>query len=316
MCIPRSSRKHNRELQIFGPLPGGACSYAPAYDAHPFPFLALLLPIASAAAAESGRAPPKFYAYCVEVGAPGVKPRPLAEQARILRDLGYDGIGLGLDANIESNLKLLDAAGLQLYMLWANVNVAPGTGKGTAISPALSDAIRKLKGRPTVVSVLLGGMKPGDRKGMDSAVKTLRDLGDLAADAGVKISIYNHVGNWTESLPFVIEVVRKTNHPKVGYNFNLCHWLKVEDGKDYRPLLLENAERLFVVTINGATTGATAWTNGLIRPLDEGDFDNRQLLRTLRDIGYRGPVGLMCFGIPGDAREHLTRSMKAWRNLR
>lgn len=60
--------------------------------------------------------------------------------------------------------------------------------------------------------------------------------------------------------------------------------------------------------------GAETWTNGLIQPLDRGDFDNRQLLATLREAGYRGPIGLMCYGVPGDAQEHLARSMKVWKS--
>ena len=31
---------------------------------------------------------------------------------------------------------------------------------------------------------------------------------------------------------------------------------------------------------------------------------------------YRGPIGLQRYGIPGDAREHLSESMQAWRGLR
>ncbi len=40
------------------------------------------------------------------------------------------------------------------------------------------------------------------------------------------------------------------------------------------------------------------------------------LLKTLDELGYTGPVGLQCFGIGGDAREHLARSMAAWRTMR
>jgi sugar phosphate isomerase/epimerase len=254
---------------------------------------------------------PKFYAYCLEAGVPGLSPRPLAEQTRLFRELGYDGTALGLDGNLSANLKLLEDAGLQLYMVWAAINLAPG--KATANLAGLTNAIARLRGRPTIISVLLEGRKPGDPEGMASAIEILRQLGDLAAPAGVRLSIYNHVGNWTESLPFVLEVVRRVNHPGVGYNFNLCHWLRVNGTEDYRPLLRANADKLFIVTINGATIGATAWTNGLIRPLDEGDFDNRSLLVLLPEIGYRGPVGLMCYGVPGDAREHLARSMRTWR---
>jgi alpha-L-fucosidase len=262
----------------------------------------------------SEKTPRKFYAYCIEMGVPKVKARPLAEQAKLLRELGYDGIGLPLlpDNELEANLKLLDDAGLQAFMFWASVNVNPA--KPTAPDPKLLAAIRKLKGRPATVSVLLGGLKPGDPQGMQPAVKVLRDLGDAAAEAGVRISIYNHVNNWTESVPFVVEVVRKASHPHVGFNFNLCHWLKVDGEMDYRPLLRENAAKLFCVTINGAQRDAKTWTHGLIQPLDKGDFDNRALLTALNEIGYHGPVGLMCYGVPDEPRDHLTRSMKVLRS--
>lgn len=259
-------------------------------------------------------ATPKFYAYCVEEGVPGAKPRAFIEQVKLLRDLGYDGTGfeLPLDDKLEANLKTLDGTGLQVFLCWTSVNVNPANGE--AYNARLPQTIRMLKGRPATIAVLLTGLKAGDPQGMAPAVKALRGLGDAAAEAGVRVSIYNHVNNWTEGLPFILEVVKQANHAQVGFNFNLCHWLKVEGRRDWRPLLREHVAKLFCVTINGATVGAQAWTNGLIRPLDEGDFDNRGLLRFLGDIGYRGPIGLMCYGVPGDPREYLRRSMKVWRN--
>jgi sugar phosphate isomerase/epimerase len=109
-------------------------------------------------------------------------------------------------------------------------------------------------------------------------------------------------------------VVKEVDRPNVGANFNLCHWLKVDGDKDYRPLLRENGAKIFAVTICGAEVGAATWTNGLIQPLDRGDFDNRQLLAVLREAGYDGPVGLMCYGIPGDPRDYLSRSMRIWKS--
>lgn len=267
----------------------------------------------SCAHAGTGKPAPKFYAYCVEAGVKGLTPRPLAEQAKLLREIGFDGAGvaLSLDDSFETSLKTLDDAGLQLYLTWASLNVQPGK---PACDPRLPAAIARLKGRPTTVSVLTRGLKPGDPAGMEPAVKILRELGDAAAAAGVRISIYNHVNDWTESLPFIIRVLKRVNHPQVGFNFNLCHWLKVDGDKDYRPLLRENAARLFCVTLCGAQKAAQTWTHGLIQPLDKGDFDNRALLAALDEIGYRGPVGLMCYGVPDDARDHLTRSMKVWKS--
>jgi sugar phosphate isomerase/epimerase len=166
--------------------------------------------------------------------------------------------------------------------------------------PQLPEAIRKLKGRPVTICVVMRGFPPGDPRGEGPAVKILRQLGDLAAAAGLRISIYHHTGDWTASLLYALQIVKKTNHPQVGANFNLCHWLMVDGDKDYRPALRDGAAKIFAVTINGAKVGAKSWTNGRIQSLDQGDFDNRRLLATLREIGYRGPVGLMRYGIPGD----------------
>jgi len=81
--------------------------------------LLLLTPLAFAT-------PPKFYAYCVEAGVTGLKARPLSEQAKLLRELGFDGTGLALPLGdgLEANLKLLDEAGLQAFLFWMSVNLS------------------------------------------------------------------------------------------------------------------------------------------------------------------------------------------------
>ncbi|MCY2989781.1 MAG: sugar phosphate isomerase/epimerase [Planctomycetota bacterium] len=253
---------------------------------------------------------PPLYGFCMEIF--DAKKRPLPEQAQMLRELGFDGVGypLWLDENLDKHLRTLDEAGLKLYLLYATLNVNPNA---PAYDPRLPDAIRKLKGRPATICVLLRGFPPGDPRGNELAVKSLRQLGDVAAESGLRISIYHHTGDWTASLLHTLQVVNQVDHPQVGANFNLCHWLMVDGDKDYRPVLREHAPKIFAVTINGAQRDTKTWTNGLIQPLDQGDFDNRQLLTTLREIGYRGPIGLMCYGIPGDAREHLERSLKLWK---
>ncbi len=253
---------------------------------------------------------PKVFGFCMQVS--DAKQRSLPQQAQMLRALGFDGVGypIWLDENLDRNLRVLDDAGLKIYLVEASVSVNPAA---PPYDPRLPEAIRKLKGRPVTVCVTLRGFPPGDPRGEESAIKTLRQLGDLAASSGLRISIYNHTGDWTASLLFALKIVKETNHPQVGVNFNLCHWLMVDGDKDYRPVLRENAARIFIVTINGAKLGTKVWTNGLILPLDQGDFDNRRLLATLRDAGYRGPIGLMCYGIPGDACEHLERSMMVWK---
>ncbi len=277
-----------------------------------FLWLLAVLTLLGARRVEAGTPAPKVYAYCVEIGVPKINPRSPAELAMLLREIGFDGGGYPIltGPQLDETLQANDAAGLQIYLLQTAINVAPKAAHYDAQVPA---AIRKLKGRPVTVVVTINGLKPGDPTGIEPAVQALRKLGDAAAEAGVRISLYNHVDCWNESVPFNIELAKKVNHPQVGYNFNVCHWLKVEGNKDYRPLLKANPDKLFCVTLCGAQIGAKTWTNGLIQSLDQGDFDNKALLATLREIGYKGPVGVMCYGIPGDAREYLQRSMKIWK---
>lgn len=274
--------------------------------------LAALLASAPCLNAEAAARPaPKLYVYCLGLGVPQTKPWPAPVQAKLLRELGFDGIsGLFLmDADLDEQLRAIDALGVEVSMLQLGLNVDPAR---PAYDPRLPEAIRKLKGRPTTVSFTLNGLKPADPAGMATAVRALRELGDVAAEAGLRISVYHHVNCWSESVEFVTGLVKEVDHPQVGFNFNLCHWLKVEGDKDYRPLLQANAAKLFCVTICGAQRGAATWTHGLIQPLDQGDFDNPALLRFLDECGYRGPVGLMCFGIAGDPRDHLARSLRTW----
>jgi sugar phosphate isomerase/epimerase len=90
----------------------------------------------------------------------------------------------------------------------------------------------------------------------------------------------------------------------------------VDKQRDYKPLLKRAMPRLWAVSINGADEfdPKPDWQR-YIQPLGQGSFDVGTLLKTLKELGYKGPIGLQCFGIGGDTREHLARSMEAWREL-
>jgi len=132
----------------------------------------------------------------------------------------------------------------------------------------------------------------------------------------VKLVLYPHTGDWLERVEDAIRVAGKVDRPNVGVMFNLCHWLRTDKQRDYRSLLERAMPNLFAVSINGADQfddkpGGSRY----VQPLDRGSFDIQAFLRTLRRLGYTGPVGLQCYGLRGDAREHLTSSIAAWRKL-
>ncbi|MBI2927509.1 MAG: sugar phosphate isomerase/epimerase [Verrucomicrobia bacterium] len=257
--------------------------------------------------------PNPFFAFCIDTH--DAKKRSLQEQAELLKELGYDGVGhLWLD-HVPERLKTLGDAGLKLFQIYLRVDVAPDAKQ--PFDPRVKEVLPLLKGRDVVLAALVGGGKPSDEARDPRAVELLRELADLARPHGVKIALYPHTGDWLERVEDALRVTKKVERPNVGVMFNFCHWLKVDEEKNLKPILQAARPHLFAVSLNGSDRGADirAGRGRWIVPLDEGEFDLLALLKTLKEIGYTGPIGLQCWGIPGDAREHLARSIAAWRKL-
>jgi sugar phosphate isomerase/epimerase len=214
---------------------------------------------------------------------------------------------------VAERLKSLEEAHLKLFQITMNVNVAPGK---TAFEPRFTEVLALVKGRHVQFDLLLNGMTPSDASVDAHAVEILREMSDLAKDSGAQLLLYPHQGSWVERLEDAVRVAEKVNRPNVGVMFNLCHWLRVDPQRDYRPLLARALPRLWAVSICGADEfdAKPGWDH-YIQPLGQGSFDVGRLLKTLKELGYQGPIGLQCYGIGGDAREHLARSLAAWQKL-
>jgi len=267
---------------------------------------------ASANPATAGEPKPfAFFPFCIDWH--DAKKRSYQEQAVMLKELGYDGVGHVWLDGVAERLKTLDAAGLRLFQITMTVDLAPGK---TPYDARFKDVLALVKGRHMQFDLLVGGMPPSDASADPRAVAILREMSDLALDSGAQLLLYPHVMNWIERIEDSVRVAGKVDRPNVGVMFNLCHWLRVDKQRDYKPLLRQAMPRLWAVSINGADEfdPNPGWDH-YIQPLDKGSFDVAGLLKTLKELGFSGTVGLQCYGIGGDAREHLARSMTAWRKM-
>ncbi len=270
------------------------------------------LAVGRLAAAESAPSPYPFFPFCIDWH--DAKKRSFTEQATMLKELGYDGVGhIWLD-NLADRIKTLDDAGLRLFQITITVEVGPGK---PAYDARLKDILPLIKGRHVQFDLLVNGMKPSDPSVDPHAVEILREMSDLVKDSGAQLLLYPHVGSWIERIEDSCRVAEKVDRPNVGVMFNLCHWLRVDPSRDYKPLLKRAMPRLWAISLNGADErdDKPGWEH-YIQPLGDGSFDMATFLKTLKELGYRGPIGLQCYGIGGDTREHLAKSMAAWRRLR
>ena len=231
----------------------------------------------------------------------------------MIKDIGFAGIGpiYSTPAGLREMLEALDRQQLKLFAEYVGLDldvVSP-------VSPKIQDAISQLKGRGAVLWLFVTSKKiqPSDALGDKLAVPVLRQVAELAEADGVRVALYPHAGFWVQRVEDAVRLSRQVERKNFGVTFNLCHWLMV-DGKALEDRLEEAKPYLFVVTINGADADGKDWGH-LIQPLDTGSFEVGRVLAKLKQMGYSGPIGLQHYGIGGDARKNLQRSMAGWRRL-
>jgi len=262
--------------------------------------LALALP-AGAKAWKPSFAPP-FYPF-----QNGVKFATPEEGARVLKQLGYDGIGSVYGKDLATHLKAYENAGLQVFSIYVGGKLG---ADGHSYDPVVSEAIASLKGSKTIVELYV--QKGNAESNDEQAVAFVREIADQAKASGLRVALYPHTGFYVATAGDALRIAKASGRDNVGVAFNLCHFLKVEPQSDVRKTLAEIRPYLWSVSTCGADTDGTSWQQ-LIRPLDEGSFDQASLLRHLREAGYQGPVGLQCYAIKIDPRENLQRSIAAWK---
>jgi sugar phosphate isomerase/epimerase len=235
----------------------------------------------------------------------------------LVKELGYAGLSwtLGDPKASQAAAEKARERGLKIFAIYCGVTL--GKDK-LQYDPRLKDTLAALKGHDTLIWLHISSKDypKSSADGDAAAMEGLREIADLAAAQGLRVAIYPHVGNWTERVQDAVRVARKVDRKNFGVTFNLCHCLAVGDEDKIPALLEEAAPHLFMVSINGADSKAPGGGWGrLIQTLDRGTFDMVPLLKKLRAINYQGPIGLQGFGVKGDAKDNLARSMAAWRQL-
>jgi sugar phosphate isomerase/epimerase len=235
-------------------------------------------------------------------------------QVRLVKSLGYDGIGAVSPGDVAAFATACDQHGMRLWNTYLVVDI----DSTVPLDPRLQTQLSPLKGRDAMLWVGLTSTRhrPSSPEGDPAAVKRVNELADLAQSLGARVALYPHAGFWVEQTQDALRVADRVNRPEVGVTFNLCHFLKVSDESRLEGVLERARPRLFVVSLNGAESGRKGgdWKE-LIQPLDRGSFDPLRLLGALGEIGYEGPVGFQGYGIGGDAEDNLRRTMRAWREL-
>jgi len=237
-------------------------------------------------------------------------------RAKTLKEFGYAGMSVGGTALVPALVPALKEQGLQLFAIytpaWLDSDKPP-------YDPALRQTLQGLRGSPTQVwlHVMSKEFKPSTTTGDDRAVAVVREVAEIARASGLRVALYPHTGFYVATVGDALRLAEKVDRPNVGVTFNLCHYLKQEPEGAWAETLRRALPRLFLVSVNGADAGGGGkfgWDR-LIQTLDRGSFDVGPVLLQLKQMGYTGPIGVQGYGLKGDPRDELQRTMGAWKAL-
>jgi len=237
------------------------------------------------------------------------------EQARLAKDLGFDGVGGHYRDDYFPRRASLEKYRLKLPEIYLPLTIKEDGS--ASFSEDIYDIIKDSKNKDLMISLAVFSDYFMDKKeeGDKYLVKAVRELADFAAPYGVKVAVYPHLKFYCERLDHSIRIAKMVDRPNVGAIFNTCHLFKVEGMENWQQKLVDAIPYLYMISINGIDEGDTqnmGWDR-LIRPLGEGSFDTYQLVKLAKDNGYNGMFGLQCYNIRQDCTEALTKSINTWK---
>ncbi len=236
----------------------------------------------------------------------GMKFKSVEEGVKLIKDLGYQGVGSVYPNGLAQFKATCEKEGLKIFSVYLGGKV---NAENFSYGKEVDETIALLKGTDALLELnVQRGKDPNDAQ----AIAMVKEISEKAKAAGLKVVLYPHDDFHIERVDHAVRIAKATGCDNVGVAFNLCHFLKVQPTDDLSKTLVDAKPLLWSVSISGADTDGKDW-NTLIRPLDEGTFDVSVLLKQLRENGYDRAIGLQCFNIRIDSKENLTRSMQAWK---
>ncbi len=220
-------------------------------------------------------------------------------EAKTLKELGYDGISQVkvTGDRLAQKIAAYDKVGVKVLSVYLNVDD----------KPLSAGMVKPFADRGCLIELTVRKMTP-------TTVEAVRQTAEMAGKMKIRVALYPHYGFAVATVPQALDLVKKVDHPNLGVMFNLCHFLRGEKADDMEAVLKRASPHLFAVSTSGANADGRSWGD-LIKTLDEGDFSQQRLFDALRKVGFDGPVGLQCYGVRGDKRTNLKKSMAAWKKI-
>src|SRR4028119_1770532 len=155
-----------------------------------------------------------------------------------------------------------------------------------------------------IVNIGSGGTT-GDEESTKSAIDLMRDFAKMAGDAGVKLAVKPHVGQAIYNADTGLRLMEEVTEPTIGLNFDPSHLARAdEDPASVAPRwgnkIITSHFRDCPVRVPGPPGTPEQQIPG------RGALDLPEILQSLKNTGYNGPINLEIIGAQG---YEISRSM-------
>ncbi|NBB22003.1 TIM barrel protein [Runella sp. CRIBMP] len=244
------------------------------------------------------------------------------KQVELVKKAGFDGIEINQTQSFEGMKAALDKHRFTSSYFYVRMEL-----KEPYMDKRLEEYIQQLKGSKTIIAPFIiadaARFKPSSHGADTLVVRVITQLSDWAQAAGLQVAIYPHYSFYVERTDHALALIKQINRKNVGLTFNLCHWLATTAAPERMQLkshLKELRPYLKMMTVCGAkdimTQQKTIWDDYIL-PLGMGSFDTYGLLKYMvRDLRFKGPIGVQCYNIKGDKPQLVQNTITVWKGYK
>ncbi|GAA4420444.1 hypothetical protein [Bremerella cremea] len=224
------------------------------------------------------------------------------ERAQMLKELGVTRCAYDWRAEhvptFEAELQAYKKEGIDMFAFWGTHDEAFRLFEKYGVRPQIWQMIPQPKAESQEAKV-------------EEAANWLKPLAERTAKEGLSLGIYNH-GGWTgepANMVAVCQKLREMGYPQVGivYNFHHGH----EHIADWPQAFQQMQPYLLCLNLNGMNDQAQPKILGIGKGKHE-----KQMIQTVLDAGYQGPIGILDHRNELDAKESLQENLDGLQQLR
>lgn len=239
--------------------------------------------------------------------------RTPSERIQMLKELGFDKYAYDWrDRHLDEmgkELQLAESNGIEVSSVWMYINGGSDiVGELSSSNKRIFEILSSSKIKTTIWLGFSDNYFEGlsHELSIEKGAAMVSYINGKALELGCEVALYNH-GGWYGDPNNQIEIIKTIKNDKISlaYNFHHAH----EHIDDFSNLAKNMMPYLSVVNLNGMKKGGPK-----ILTIGKGEHE-KVMIKTLIDLGYAGPWGILGHIEEEDVRKVLTRNLEGLKSI-